>query len=155
MRGIWLLPGLLLCMATGADMPSKVKLENPKVKITEITYTPGVPRPRYIRQGDQVVVFLDDCKYQRTDSQTSEKTVRERKSGEVIWHDKGEDAPVLVNLGSKPYRTLVIELNQATQNIRHSSKPALPEFVCQHDNSVFARLILISCENTAKEWARA
>jgi hypothetical protein len=44
------------------------------------------------------------------DSETKEKTVRERKSGEVIWHNKGEDAPVLINLGSKPYRTLVIEL---------------------------------------------
>jgi hypothetical protein len=30
----------------------------------------------------------------------------------VIWHDKGEDAPVLVNLGTKPYRTLVIELKK-------------------------------------------
>ena len=112
MRGIWLLPGLLLCMATGADMPSKVKLENPKVKITEITYMPGVPRPRYIRQGDQVVVFLDDCKYQRIDSQTGEKTIRERKSGDTIWHDKGEDAPVLTNLGTKSYRTLVIEMKR-------------------------------------------
>jgi hypothetical protein len=35
--------------------------------------------------------------------------VRERKSGDVIWHDKGEDAPRLTNAG-KPYRTLVIEL---------------------------------------------
>jgi hypothetical protein len=36
--------------------------------------------------------------------------VRERKAGEVIWHDKGEDAPVLINLKPKAYRTLVIEL---------------------------------------------
>jgi hypothetical protein len=53
---------------------------------------------------------MDDCKYRRTDSGTGEKTVRERKSGDVIWHDKGEDAPVLENLGSKPYRTMVVEL---------------------------------------------
>ena len=69
-----------------------------------------MPRERYIRPTDQVIVFLDDCKYQRIDSKTGEKTVRERKSGDVIWHDKGEDAPVLTNLGTKPYRTLVIEL---------------------------------------------
>jgi len=41
---------------------------------------------------------------------SGEKTVRERKSGEVIWHNKGEDAPVLENLDAKPYRTLVVEL---------------------------------------------
>ena len=57
-----------------------------------------------------LIVFLDESRYERTDSKTKEKTIRERKSGEVIWHDKGEDAPVLVNLGKKPYRTLVIEV---------------------------------------------
>ncbi len=90
----------------------KPKLENERVKITELIYQPGVPRERSIRLADQVIVFLDDCKYQRIDSATQEKTVRERKSGEVIWHNKGEDAPVLINLGSKAYRTLVIELNK-------------------------------------------
>ncbi len=89
---------------------STVKLENSRVKVTETVYQPGVPRERYIRPTDQVIVFLDDCKYQRIDSATKEKTVRERKSGDVIWHDKGEDAPVLTNLGTKPYRTLTIEL---------------------------------------------
>ena len=90
----------------------KVTLENEKVKVSEVTYNPGVPRERYIRPTDQVIVFLEDCRYQRTDSKTGEKTVRERKAGETIWHDKGEDAPVLINLGSKPYRTLVIELKR-------------------------------------------
>ena len=89
---------------------ANVKLENARVKVSEIVYEPGKPRNRYIRPTDQVIVFLEDCKYQRTDSKTGEKTVRERKAGEVIYHDRGEDAPVLVNLGTKPYRTLLIEL---------------------------------------------
>ena len=55
-------------------------------------------------------MFLDDCRYERTDPASGEKTVRERKSGDVIWHSKGEDAPLLVNAGEKAYRTLVIEL---------------------------------------------
>ncbi|HXA03564.1 MAG TPA: hypothetical protein VNY30_01950 [Bryobacteraceae bacterium] len=93
-----------------ATVPSTVKLENARVRIFEVIYAPGVPRERYIRPTDQAIVFLDDCRYERTDSQTKEKTIRERKAGEVIWHNKGEDAPVLINLGSKPYRTLVIEL---------------------------------------------
>jgi len=93
-----------------ASVPSTVKLENARVRISEVLYAPGVPRQRYIRPTDQVIVFLDDCRYQRTDSETKEKTIRERKSGEVIFHHKGEDAPVLINQGSKPYRTLVIEL---------------------------------------------
>jgi len=87
-----------------------MKLENQRVKISELVYEPGVARERYIRPTDQVIVFLDDCKYERTDSATHAKEIRERKSGDVIWHNKGEDAPVLRNLGSKTYSTLVIEL---------------------------------------------
>jgi hypothetical protein len=94
----------------GAALPSKVKLENARVRVTEVLAPPGSARERGVRQTDQVIVFLDDCRYERTDPATGEKTVRERKSGDVIWHDKGEDAPQLINLGSKPYRTLVIEL---------------------------------------------
>jgi hypothetical protein len=93
-----------------AALPTEVKLENKRVKASTVTYLPGVPRERYTRPTDQVIVFLDDCKYERKDSKTGEKTIRERKSGDVIWHDKGEDAPVLTNAGSKPYRTLTIEL---------------------------------------------
>jgi hypothetical protein len=103
---------LSMWVAGMAKLPSTVKLENAKVKVTEVLFEPGVARERYIRPTDQVIVFLDDCKYERTDSKTGEKTVRERKSGEVIWHDKGEDAPVLVNIGSKPYRSLVIALKK-------------------------------------------
>ena len=113
MRTNWVVPIVALVLAYAAPpakLPSTVKLENAKVRVTEVSYLPGVARDRFIRQHDQVIVFLDDCKYQRTDSKSGEKTVRERKSGDVIWHDKGEDAPVLVNLGAKPYRTLVIEL---------------------------------------------
>jgi hypothetical protein len=89
---------------------SSMKLENGKVRVSEIVYEPGVARERYTRPTDQVIVFLDDSKYQRIDSATGEKTIRERKSGDVIWHDKGEDAPVLINQGSKAYRTLLIEI---------------------------------------------
>ena len=91
-------------------MPTQVKLDNAKVRISEVTYNPGMPREPYIRPTNQVIVFLDDCQYERLDSKTKEKAIRTRKSGEVLWHDKGEDAPQLTNVGSKAYRTLVIEL---------------------------------------------
>lgn len=91
-------------------MKKKQLLENIRARVTEMTYEPGVARERYIRPTDQIIVFLDDCKYERKDSKTGEKAVRERKAGETIWHDRAEDAPVLTNLGTKAYRTLVIEL---------------------------------------------
>ena len=93
-----------------APPTSTVKLQNKRVKVSEMVYAPGVPRVRHIRRTDQVIVFMDDCRYERKDSATGEKTIRERKSGEVIWHDKGEDAPQLINLGTKPYRTTLVEI---------------------------------------------
>lgn len=106
-------PLLVLLIATlgyAAALPVRTLLTNPRVVVKETTYLPGVPRERYTRPTDQVIVFLDDCRYSRKDSATGEVTVRTRKSGEVIWHNKGEDAPVLTNLGTKPYRTLTIEM---------------------------------------------
>ena len=102
---------LLAIWAFGARaLPSSVKLENERVRVTEVTSAPGAARERHVRAHDQVIVFLDESRYERTDPQTGGKTIRTRKPGEVIWHSKGEDAPRLVNAGSKPYRTLVIEL---------------------------------------------
>jgi len=92
------------------DLPSAVKLENQRVTVIEVTSAPGSVREPGVRATDQVIVFLDDCRYERTDSANGEKTIRQRKSGDVIWHSKGEAAPRLLNAGSSPYRTLVIEL---------------------------------------------
>jgi hypothetical protein len=95
--------------AGGAATAGTVKLENAKVRVSEVGYGAGAVRERGVRATDQVIVFLDECKYKRLDPKSGETTVRERKSGDVIWHDKGEDAPQLTNAG-RPYRTLVIEL---------------------------------------------
>jgi hypothetical protein len=102
--------GLTWLALRAAPPAHAMKLENAKVQVSEVIYAPGQPRPRGVRAHDQVIVFMDDCRYERVDPQTGQKTIRERKSGDVIWHDKGEDAPQLTNQGSKPYRTIVIEL---------------------------------------------
>jgi hypothetical protein len=102
---------LLTFVVLRADtLKAQLKFENSRVRATELVYVPGVPRDRFTRPTDEVIVFMDDCRYRRTDSFTGEKTVREHKAGDVIWHNKGEDAPVLENIGTKPYRTLLIEL---------------------------------------------
>jgi hypothetical protein len=101
---------LTLLVVKAVPLAQSLKFENAKVQVIEVAYAPGEPRPRGVRQHDQVIVFLDDCRYERLDPQTGQKTIRERKSGDVIWHDKGEDAPQLTNQGKKPYRTIVVEL---------------------------------------------
>ena len=108
----WLVGASLLAayVAGRADVARDVKLENGRVRVTQLDYEPGKAREKSIRAADQVIVFLDDSRYERIDPETGAKEVRTRKSGDVIWHNKGEVAPVLTNLGSKTYRTLVIEL---------------------------------------------
>ena len=93
-----------------AGLPATVKLDNARVVVTEVTSAPGALRERGVRGHDQVIVFLEDCRYERTDPKTGAKSIQERKSGDVIWHNKGEAAPQLVNKGTQPYRTVVIEL---------------------------------------------
>src|SRR5258708_23778639 len=107
--GLLTMGGLRL-LGWAPPMPEKVTLDNKRVRVKEVTYAPGQPRERYTRPTDQVIVFLDESKYERIDSATKAKSIRQRKSGEVIWHDKGEDAPALTNLGAEPYQPLVIEI---------------------------------------------
>ncbi len=88
----------------------KVVLENVRAEVTERVIPPGGERVPYLRATDQIIVFLNDTKYERVDPETGEKTTRERKAGEVIWHDRSEMAPALINVGKGPMRSLVIAL---------------------------------------------
>lgn len=85
-------------------------LDNPRASVSEMIYEPGVRRESYVRATDQIVVFLDDCEFDRIDPHTGVLLNRSRRSGEVLWHAKGELAPVLVNTGTRAFRTLLIEL---------------------------------------------
>ena len=111
MRKAFLLAALAGAYIAGrADVARDVKLENARVRVVEMDYKPGEPRARSIRPADQVIVFLDDSRYERVDPDTGEKTIRTRKSGDVIWHNKGEVSPQLTNLARTTYRTVVVEL---------------------------------------------
>ena len=107
-----MLSGIALGIAALAfeGLPTTLKLDNARVHVTEVTAAPGSVREPGVRAHDQVIVFLDDCRYERTDPKTGAKSIQERKAGDVIWHTQGEEAPQLVNRGAQPYRTVVIEL---------------------------------------------
>lgn len=106
----YLLAGVFLGTLLPGALPVRIVLEKPRAQVIETTYLPGVPRERGVRQTDQIIVFLDDCTYERKDPDTGAITLRTRKAGEVLWHDKGEASPQLINKGAKPYRTLTIAL---------------------------------------------
>ena len=84
-------------------------LENSRVLVNEVAYETGAHRGTHLRQNDQVIVFVDDARYEVV-SPDGKKETKTRKSGEVIWHRRGETAPNLTNTGSEPYRTIVINL---------------------------------------------
>jgi hypothetical protein len=85
-----------------------VKLDNPRVTVMESTTPLGGRRESYTRGSDQILVFLDDAQYEAVDA-AGNVSKRSRKSGEIVWHTKGEIAPVLINKGNA-YRNLVIAL---------------------------------------------
>ena len=92
-------------------LPTKVLLDNDRVKITEVYFAPGARREGgWIRAGDQVIVWLDEASYDASDANGSAPQFYRRNQGSILWHPKGETAPLLVNKGEKPFRELVIEL---------------------------------------------
>jgi len=82
-------------------------LDNKRVEVTEVTLAPSARREAYTRPTDQLIVFLDEAKYQAIDA-SGKTEERKRAVGDIVWHDKGDAAPILVNTGAKPYRNLVI-----------------------------------------------
>lgn len=104
--------GLMRLVGATAAPEMTVVLENDRVRVTERVVAPGVERAPFIRPTDQVIVFLNDTSYERIDADTGERIVRDRRGGEVIWHDEGEHAPKLKNVHRDPFRSLVIELKR-------------------------------------------
>ncbi len=100
--------GLVIASKITSAPEPKVLLDNPRVTITEMTMPPEARREGYKRPTDQIIVFLDSASYEATDAE-GKKQVKQRKPGEIVWHNKGEDAPLLLNKG-KSYRNLVIAL---------------------------------------------
>ena len=74
-----------------------------------VTMAPGARREPFTRPTDQIIIFVDDANYEATDA-AGKKDARHRADGEIVWHNKGEAAPLLVNTGKKPYRNLVVSL---------------------------------------------
>lgn len=107
------LSALLGARATSAQSPPAgriLRLDNQHLTLTETTFIPGVPVRGSHRSNDQLILFLDDCRYEHVDPVSGVKSIRVRKSGDFIWYERGGEGPVLTNVGSKPYRTLLVEL---------------------------------------------
>jgi hypothetical protein len=96
-------------LALGDAAQTKVVLDNQRVTVTEVTVAPQGRREPYARPSDQIIVFVDEAEYEATDAEGKKQTKR-RRPGEIVWHHKGEAAPLLVNVGQRPYRSLVIAL---------------------------------------------
>jgi hypothetical protein len=113
-RIVLFLPGTLLGTALSwARNPlrspvANTVLDNPKVQVNRVLYEQDSLRAPHTRPQDQVIVFLDDASYDVVYA-NGKKERRERKSGDVIWHSRGEEAPALNNIG-KTYRTVVVNL---------------------------------------------
>jgi hypothetical protein len=106
---IFILTSALSFYAGRQSTPSMVvRLDNAKVTVTESLTPAGGRREPYVRPTDQLIIFLDDAQYEASDG-NGEKALRSRKAGEVVWHAKGETAPLLVNSG-KAYRNLIVSL---------------------------------------------
>ena len=102
--------GASYVVGAAPEVSRRVVLENERVCVTERVIPPGGERTTYVRETDQVIVFLNDTTYERTDPVTGATITRQRTAGEVIWHGRAEQAPKLVNTGNGPFRSLVIAL---------------------------------------------
>ncbi len=102
--------GVVKLLGAKADYTEKTVLDNKRATVTERVMDVNAARDPHVRATDQIIVFLNDTAYDRVDAQSGKVERRTRKAGEILWHDKGEHAPKLVNRGATPMRSLVIAL---------------------------------------------
>jgi hypothetical protein len=102
--------GLAVAADKGAPEASvKVAFENTRVAVTVIDIAPGAQRPGRTRPTDELVLFCDEAHYQAIDDK-GHKEARDRKPGAVVFHQKGELAPTLVNTSARPVHYYGISL---------------------------------------------
>ncbi len=104
-----LLASLPASASTRQD-PAILRTDNDRLTLTEYTFQPGVTVKVKPRSTDQLILFIDDCRYERTDPASGLKSLRIRKAGDFIWYDRGGDSASVLNLGHTPFRLMLIEL---------------------------------------------
>ncbi len=102
--------GVVKLMGAKTDYSEKTLLDNKRATVTERVMEVNSARDPHTRATDQIIVFLNDTAYDRVDPQSGKIERRTRKAGDILWHDKGEHAPKLINRGAGPMRSLVIAL---------------------------------------------
>jgi hypothetical protein len=105
--------GFASALALGAGKPAEAEVkdlfDNARVTVRAVTMPPGAQREARPRPTDELVLFYEEAHYQATDA-AGKVAPRDRKPGEVVWHNKGELAPTLSNPGAKPVRYFSISL---------------------------------------------
>jgi hypothetical protein len=104
------LTGIAVAGADGApEAGVKVVFDNARVTVKDVTMAPGARRPPRTRPTDELVLFPEESHYQAIDAD-GKKQPRDRAPGTVVFHNKGELAPTLVNISPKPVHYFSIGL---------------------------------------------
>jgi hypothetical protein len=107
--------GFGTAVAVSKDKPAapeaqvKELMDNARVTVREIVLAPGSARAARARPTDELVLFPEEAHYQATDA-AGKVSPRDRKPNEVVWHEKGEQAPTLSNPTKKTVRYFSISL---------------------------------------------
>jgi len=87
----------------------EVAFENARVAVRTVDLAPGARRPSRTRPTDELVLFCEEAHYQAVTADGRTEP-RDRRPGTVVWHNKGEIAPTLVNPGARPVHYYTIGL---------------------------------------------
>jgi hypothetical protein len=94
--------------ATGGEARIEVALDNPRLTVQRVEMGPGARRQARTRATDELVLFCEQARYEV--EADGHREARDRKPGTLVWHNKGDLAPTLVNPGGRPLRYYSIEL---------------------------------------------
>lgn len=94
-----------------SDVGSRLLFENEQVRVWDLRLAPGESTGLHRHETDFFYVVIGDGSLQRLAADGSSQPARQMSDGDVHFrHVAGEDVHEAVNVGTTPWRNIVVEL---------------------------------------------
>ncbi|MBM84382.1 MAG: hypothetical protein CMJ78_27830 [Planctomycetaceae bacterium] len=94
-----------------SDVGTKLLFENDRVRVWDLQLQPGESTGKHRHETDYLYVCIGGGTLQGVDADGNNKPVEPMNDGDVRFRDvDGEDIHEAINIGTQPWRNIVVEL---------------------------------------------
>ncbi|MFP6693343.1 MAG: hypothetical protein VB875_10020 [Pirellulales bacterium] len=93
------------------NIGTRLLFENDRVRVWDLQLAPGESIGLHRHNADYLYIVIGDGSLQGVDADGSRRPPQARSDGEVVFRDiEGEDVHGAINVGTNPWRNIIVEL---------------------------------------------